>query len=164
METYDWTQFKLKIPVMAKKEKIYHAWASREGLESWFLRKALLTSADGSELPSGQNATEGSTYNWYWHGWDDNMVEKGEVVEANGSDRFSFTFGSAGTVHVSIGIEEGDTVVQLLQDGIPSNGQVKFHLGCSNGWTFYLANLKSVLEGGLDLRNRNKKIRNVVSS
>jgi hypothetical protein len=26
---------------------------------------------------------------------------------------------------------------------------------CQLGWTFYLANLKSVIEGGVDLRNKN---------
>lgn len=30
--------------------------------------------------------------------------------------------------------------------------------------TFYLANLKSVLEGGLDLRNKNVNIPNVISA
>jgi hypothetical protein len=32
------------------------------------------------------------------------------------------------------------------------------------GWTFYLANLKSVLEGGLDLRNKNARLQRLVNA
>ena len=32
------------------------------------------------------------------------------------------------------------------------------------GWIFYLANLKSVLEGGLDLRNKRMEITNVITA
>lgn len=37
-------------------------------------------------------------------------------------------------------------------------------VGCGEGWVFYLANLKSILEGGIDLRNKNDAIRNVLNS
>ncbi|MNF09593.1 hypothetical protein D3C80_2102910 [compost metagenome] len=62
--------------------------------------------------------------------------------------------------------EEGETVVEITQSEIPTDerSKVYYHLGCSEGWTFYLANLKSVAEGGLDLRNKNEKIKRVVSS
>lgn len=41
-----------------------------------------------------------------------------------------------------------------LADFRGPDGQPK-HIGYKTGWTFYLANLKSILEGGIDLRNRN---------
>lgn len=37
-------------------------------------------------------------------------------------------------------------------------------LGCSNGWTFYLTNLKSVYEGGLDLRNKDEKLSAMINN
>jgi hypothetical protein len=37
-------------------------------------------------------------------------------------------------------------------------------MGCLGGWTFYLANLKSYLEGGVDLRNKNLALNNMVNS
>jgi len=37
-------------------------------------------------------------------------------------------------------------------------------VGCGEGWTFYLANLNSYLQGGIDLRNKNEKIQGVISS
>jgi hypothetical protein len=39
-----------------------------------------------------------------------------------------------------------------------------YHLGCKTGWTFYLANLKSLMEGGIDLRNKNEKIQRVINA
>jgi len=39
-----------------------------------------------------------------------------------------------------------------------------FYIGCGKGWTFYMANLKSILEGGIDLRNKNAAIQNVINA
>ena len=58
------------------------------------------------------------------------------------------------------------TIVELTQDNIPpdDNPATNLHIGCGEGWTFYLANLKSYLEGGIDLRNKNEKIQGVINS
>lgn len=37
-------------------------------------------------------------------------------------------------------------------------------LSCKTGWTSYLANLKSVLEGGIDPRNKNEQLKAVINS
>ena len=47
---------------------------------------------------------------------------------------------------------------------INEKGKVQYHMGCLGGWTFYLANLKSYLEGGVDLRNKNLALNNMVNS
>lgn len=56
--------------------------------------------------------------------------------------------------------------MELVQAKIPTDeiSKVRLHLGCQNGWTFYLTNLKSIMEGGLDLRNKNVNIKRVVTS
>ena len=59
---------------------------------------------------------------------------------------------------------KGETVVELTQSRIPEDENRGIYVDCSYGWTFYLANLKSVLEGGIDLRNKNVDIQNVVNS
>lgn len=98
------------------------------------------------------------------------MVEFGEIVEVNGTDLIKFTFGGASaanmTVSVTIKNEEGEKIVELTQENIPEDedGKTKYHLGCMEGWTFYLANLKSILEGGIDLRNKNEKLQKVINS
>lgn len=101
-----------------------------------------------------------------WWGCGDDTDEKGTVLEQNGKDQFKFSFGKAGDVTVSIIKLEGETIVELTQENIPTDdkGFQYYHLGCKGGWTFYLANLKAVLEGGIDLRNRNEKIGEVISS
>ncbi|MOA18137.1 hypothetical protein D3C78_1384290 [compost metagenome] len=101
-----------------------------------------------------------------WFGYDDETIERGQVLEVNGKDFLKFTFGKAGVVSVELKQEEGETVVEITQSEIPTDerSKVYYHLGCSEGWTFYLANLKSVTEGGIDLRNKNEKIKRVVSS
>jgi hypothetical protein len=62
--------------------------------------------------------------------------------------------------------KEGENIVELLQENIPTDeqGMHSWHLGCKTGSTFYLANLKSVLEGGIDLRNKSEKLQRVINS
>lgn len=69
-------------------------------------------------------------------------------------------------VTVRIANESGINVVELTQENIPvdDDSRANYFVGCGEGWTFYLANLKSILEGGLDLRNKNVDIRKVINS
>jgi hypothetical protein len=48
------------------------------------------------------------------------------------------------------------SIVELTQENIPiENDPAKnLFVHCQTGWTFYMANLKSVIEGGIDLRNK----------
>ena len=52
------------------------------------------------------------------------------------------------------------------QYNIPTDetGKTDYHIGCREGWVFYLANLKSIQEGGIDLRNKNPGIKKVINS
>ena len=89
-----------------------------------------------------------------------------KVYISNGSDFFSFSFGKAGICTVTLKKESGMSVVELVQTEIPTDdmGKHYWHLGCKTGWTFYLTNLKSMLEGGIDLRNKDLLLKNVVNS
>ncbi len=92
------------------------------------------------------------TYQWTWHGYNDDMKHEGTVLEANGKDKFAFSFSSNCPVTVSIYKEQEEVIVELIEDNIPVDNARIFKHYTSNtmGWTFYLTNLKSVLEGGLD--------------
>ena len=89
---------------------------------------------------------------WKWNNWD--VEEIGEIREANGKDRISFTFGKGGIVHVELKDSKGGTEVILTQENIPSDEKSKmdFYVGCSTGWTFWLANLKAWMENGVLLQ------------
>ena len=166
MSAYNWTTFTVRVPVKAPVEKLYWCWGTREGIEYWFLRMSEYKKADGSLRERAEQAGQGDTYRWRWHGWPDDVTEEGSILDCNGKDFFKFSFGKAGNCAVTIKQEDTETIVELVQDLIPDNeeGRHYWHLGCKTGWTFYLANLKSLLEGGIDLRNRNENLKNVVNS
>lgn len=166
MKEYDWSQFIVRIPVRASISDLYEAWATRRGIEHWFLRMSEYKNSAGQLRDPGEFVSVGDTYAWRWHGWPDEVEERGTIVACNGNDQIDFTFGEAGVCHVRLLEEAGETIVQLQQTDIPTDerGKHYWHLGCKGGWTFYLANLKSLMEGGIDLRNRNEGLKQVVNS
>ncbi len=166
MANFDWSRFTVRINVKASTEKLYWCWASKEGIEYWFLRRSDYKKADGSFFTGDEYVKKGDRYSWWWHGYADDVVEHGEILEANGKDLFKFRFGAAGICTVKIYEEQGEQMVELVQDNIPTDDKSKqdWHIGCKTGWTFYLANLKSMLEGGIDLRNKNEKIQNMMNA
>ena len=170
MENYDWTRFTKRINIMGPLQEVYAMWSSQQKMESWFLRLCEFSSQEGVIKPETELAIKGDKYKWHWHGWPDTNVEHGEILEANGRDTFAFTFGGPVdnpmrvTVHLTS--ELGETIVSITQENIPTDekGKTSFHLGCGEGWTFYLANLKSICMGGVDLRNKNLQIGQVINS
>ena len=163
----DWDRFTVRINIKnVPIEKLYWAWASRKGMEYWFLRLSEYKTPSGKERNPNELVEKGDNYKWLWHGWSDDTVEHGEILDCNGKDFFKFSFGKAGNCSVSLREEEGERIVELVQDNIPSDeaGKHIWHVGCKTGWTFYLANMKSLFEGGIDLRNRNEKLQNVINS
>ena len=166
MQPHDWSKFSLKLPIKANPQDIYNAWTTPAGLESWFLRQADFVGEGGIPKGKQEAINTGDTYTWRWFGYSDDTTETGKVLAANGKDHFQFTFGIAGTVTVSLKNVEGETLIELVQDHIPTDekGKVDFHIGCQGGWLFYMVNLKSLLEGGIDLRNKNEKLKGVLNS
>lgn len=166
MPNHDWSTFTQRVPVRATIQQLYDAWATQAGLERWFLRKAEFTQPDKAVRDRESHVQQGDAYEWLWHGWSDDVVERGTVLEANGKDFFKFPFGKAGIVSVTIKAEQGLSLVELAQMGIPTDEDSKayFHVGCAKGWVFYLTNLKSIFEGGIDLRNRDVNLKNVITA
>ena len=166
MSNYDWSKFVTRINVNAPVENLYWCWATREGIEYWFLRMSEYKSPDGSLRAGDEPVKKGDNYVWRWHGWSDETTEYGSILDCNGKDLFKFSFGKAGDCTVIIKEELGQNIVELVQENIPDDeeGRRTWHLGCKTGWTFYLANLKSLLEGGVDLRNRDEGLKNVINS
>lgn len=163
---YDWSRFSLKIPIRASVDEIYARWATSEGLRSWFLRQADFVSNEGVPRAAAEPLRPGDKYVFRWFGYPDEVEEKGVVLSANHKDEFSFSFGKAGNVAVHITPFKDMTICQLEQTGIPTDEESikNFHIGCTRGWLFYLVNLKSLLEGGIDLRNRDLEIEDVVNA
>lgn len=164
--TYDWSKFTLRIDIQASKEAIYDAWVSQEIIDLWFLRKLRIYNNKGIEKDCFEKMEQGDSYEWWWYGQNDDVMETGAILEANGSDRVAFTFGKAGDCYISIYEEMGENIIELRQVNIPTDERSmhEFHLGCKVGWSFFLANLKSILEGGADLRNKNENLKRMANS
>jgi uncharacterized protein YndB with AHSA1/START domain len=166
MPPYDWSSFTKRITIKAKPHDIYRAFATQAGLEKWFLRLAEFTKPDLSHRGKDYQVQKGDTYHWLWFGYTDDVNENGKILEANGKDLLQFSFSGGSIVTVRIYTELTHVVAELKQEHIAltEESKVNYHLGCSTGWSFYLANLKSLLEGGIDLRNKDEAISDVVNS
>lgn len=160
-----WSEFKLRVNINAPIDKAYDAWVTQEGLESWFLKRADLM-AGTTVRQRADPAQKGDEYEFRWYGHPDSSSHKGKVIAADGKSQFTFTFSQDLPVSVSLYRECDETIVELIETFDPTEEEVvrKHYLGNMKGWIFYMINLKSVLEGGLDLRNRKEELKNVLTA
>ncbi|HLX90558.1 MAG TPA: SRPBCC domain-containing protein [Puia sp.] len=165
-QVYDWEQFVKRVTIKAPQQEIFDAWATQAGLESWFLRKAEFTDRHKKRRERHSRVEAGDTYLWLWFGYPDSMNEQHTILESNGKDHLKFRFSGGCLVTVTVKSEQGETICELAQEMSPAEAGKRqmFYIECGKGWTFYLANLKSVLEGGLDLRNKNPSIQSVINA
>lgn len=161
MTANDWTKFTITADFNTDARSIYKAWATPAGLESWFLRKADFYTITGRLREPEEFILKEDTYEWLWHGFDDNALQKGMVLEANSIDFLKFTFTDDTIVSINIRSANGLTILELTQENIKedANPNSNLFVQCQTGWTFYLANLKSIIEGGIDLRNKRMDVK-----
>ncbi|MBO9674517.1 MAG: SRPBCC domain-containing protein [Sphingobacteriaceae bacterium] len=164
MENFDWTTFTIRIAIKAELKEIYNAWTQASEIEKWFLSDASFFDENNVLLSKSQNVLKGDRYKWTWYLYDD--IENGTITNANGKDQLQFTFAGDCLVEVKLREEFEYIVVELTQKNIPEdeNSKRNIRLGCHNGWSFYLINLKSVYEGGLDLRNKDNRFKPMLNN
>lgn len=148
MKKLQWESFEKKIYINSTKQRLYNLWATQEGITTWFLQNAIFKNEKGTLRNASEIIQKNDTYTWFWHNWDGKA--EGKITEANGKDFIEFTFEGS---MVSIKLEEINKVVlvTLKQFNIPTDEESKLNIyfGCSNGWTFWLTNLKAYLEHGI---------------
>ena len=145
MGKLQWDTFVKKIYIKATIPDLYKLWATKKGITSWFLRDALYTTLRGDKRKPEEYIEKGDLYSWYWHNWDGK--EAGTVIEANGKDYIKISFAKS-TVTIKFEHKNNATLIILTQFEIPDDEENKMNIfyGCSNGWTFWLANLKAFVE------------------
>jgi uncharacterized protein YndB with AHSA1/START domain len=166
MGNYNWREFVKRITIHTEPSAIYNAWTTQEGLEGWFLSLAEFKSPQGVIRKRKEEFKQGDRYRWLWFGYDDTFAEENEIISVNGKDKVDFVFSGGCVVAVTVKQEDGETICELRQT-MPMEDeslQQHFFIECGKGWDFYMTNLKSILEGGVDLRNKNKKIQNVINA
>jgi len=161
MSQLSFDQFTKKIFIKSSLEKLYDCWATSNGITSWFLRKAEYRDKNGTVRASDSQMQAGDSYTWGWYNWDGE--ENGQVLQANGTDYIEITFAEVSKVSVHLQQQEGAVLLTLKQYEIPTDeqSQMNIHFGCSNGWTFWLANLKAYLEHGILLNETEYDLRNI---
>lgn len=152
-KTINWALFRRKININKPVDIIYNAWSTQNNIEQWFLEKAIYRTVDGKQKASDDTISKGDSFSWKWHNYD--IEENGTILEADGTNNISFTFGKAGNVHISLNATNTGTELTLTQDNIPTDDKSKrsFFYGCGTGWTFWLTNLKAWLEHGITLHD-----------
>jgi len=158
MKKLQWNSFTKKIYIHTTAEKLYYLWATPEGITSWFLKNALYTSSHGEKRKLPEYFQKGDSYVWYWHNWD--HPEEGTILEANGKDYIEILFGGC-KVSILLQKKSNVTLVTLTQFEIPEDNlsKLELHYGCSNGWTFWLTNLKAFVEHGILLNEKEIDLR-----
>ncbi|MBK9254517.1 MAG: SRPBCC domain-containing protein [Saprospiraceae bacterium] len=151
---HDWTSFSLSIGVKASLDDVYNAWTKSSEVEKWFLEKCKYKDTTNTILEGYQNVSTGYTYEWKWFLYD--SQEEGRILQANDIDFFQFSFAGDCLVDVELKTIGEYILVTLTQHNKPTDEKSIFNIriGCLEGWTFYLSNLKSYLETGFDLRNK----------
>lgn len=166
MTSHNWKQFIKRIPIRSSIPAIFKAWSTQEGLESWFLKLAEFKVPNGTIRKRNEPIQKGDRYQWLWFGYDDSVAEENEILFSNEMDELRFVFSGGCIVKVNIKEEAGEIICELEQT-MPMEDETEqryFFIECGKGWTFYLTNLKSILEGGPDLRNKNNEIHNVINA
>lgn len=163
MKNYDWTTFTRKIAIKSDLKTIYNAWTTSSEIEKWFLSKAVFLKTNET-IDATSNVDKEDTYQWNWFLYDD--LGEGKITEANGKDYLQFTFAGDCLVDVKLTQHKNSVIVELTQKNIPTDEESKrgIRLGCDFGWFFYMLNLKSVYEGGLDLRNKDSELKQMLNN
>jgi hypothetical protein len=164
MKNFDWTTFTRKIAIKSNLTDMYNAWTKAVEIEKWFLSNAVFLDTNKKPISKDQPIEKGFTYEWNWYLYE--VTERGKITNANGKDFIQFTFAGECLVDIKLSTQDNYVIVELTQKNIPTdeNSKQGIRLGCDTGWSFYLVNLKSVYEGGLDLRNKNTGFKGMVNS
>ena len=163
MQNFDWTRFTKRIAVKCDITTMYSAWAKSGELERWFLSNAVYFDEYQNMIDPNSQTQTGYTYAWDWHLYP--ITEHGKIIEANNKDLLRFSFAEDCEVEIRLTISGDHTIVELTQKNIPTDdrSKEKIRLGCASGWAFYLVNLKSIYEGGLDLRNKTPELKHMLN-
>lgn len=151
MHEYDWSQFHVRMYYLAPLEQVFRRFATAQGLESFFIRKATHTSSDGAARKPDALAQSGDQYAWeYVHSFS-----HGGIFERVDPPRcVCFTFG---TMKVTIHFRDlgNATEVDLHQTNCATTDPQRAwqHVNCRSCWIYFMTNLRSVLAGGSDLRD-----------
>jgi len=138
----------LRVPIFvhASPKKVFKWVSDPDRLTRWLSDRATLSGRKGGR---------------YSLGWDGGPTHSGKLLRFERGRSLTLAWQwpgqeSLGTTRLKIAIEpKGDgTIVRFVHSGFRSGGEwTELYEGAIRGWTYFLMNLKSVLESGCDLRS-----------
>lgn len=151
----DWTRFDLHVYIEAAPRRTLDAWATIDGMESFFVELMRITGPDGEERRPDEQASAGDHYTWRW---PTGRYVQGLYLEPEASDQVVFTFGDS-KVRVTAKPYSGGTLLRLRQFDIPDTEQARMHVhaNCRAAWVYFLSVLKTLLEQGVDGRDMTRE-------
>jgi uncharacterized protein YndB with AHSA1/START domain len=162
--SYDWTRFERRIFINAEPEAVFRAWAVPANIVRWFIASAEYVAQDGTPRPAKDVVMAGDTYQWHWH---QDLSSQGTILEVLENEKLVFTFGdkepgSDEKIIVTVEVtpeQDGVTLLRLVQENMADTPQahVSWHMQCNLGWSFFMTNLKGLLEYGVDLRETDRE-------
>ncbi|WP_340063776.1 SRPBCC domain-containing protein [Ascidiimonas aurantiaca] len=154
MNKLSFNRFTKKIYLKASIQEVYRCWSTPEGICEWFLKTAEYRNSRGKNRRSDEFIEAGDTYIWEWHNWEGR--ESGMILKVAAPELLVFSFAETCEVRITLTNKGVHTLLCLEQYHIPTDedSKLKIHYGCSNGWTFWLTNLKAYLEHGILLNEK----------
>ena len=141
----DWSVFTLRIVIKKSPARVFKAWTDGKELSKWFTVK--------SEIEPKKNGR-------LYFEWLAGEKMDAWVISIVKNKSFVFPFGPKGeAVRVNFKNLGSYCICELIQYNMKTDPISKWnmHRGCIQGWTFFLTNLKSYLEHGIDLRSHDPK-------
>ncbi len=152
-KNFNWDKFSHSIYLDADPEKVFEYLATPSGITGWFMGEAKYYYKDLHIRLGNETVKKGDSFLWKWLNKD--LELKGIVTESNDNSIFQFTFSPLYLVTTKVTKEGNKTKLTLTQEYQKSAEKDEFnYLNCCVCWVFFLTNLKSVIENGIDLREK----------
>lgn len=150
-ENFNMNSFTHGIYLNAPAEDVYELIATPSGIIRWFMGKAKYYYKDMNIRLGNEFAEKGDSFLWTWLNKDFEL--KGIVTDSIKNKVFEFTFSPLYIVTIKLSPEADKTKLTLTQEYQESAVKNDFnYINCCTSWVFFLTNLKSVIENGIDLR------------
>jgi uncharacterized protein YndB with AHSA1/START domain len=150
----DWTRFQLYVAIDATPDHIFRSWSTSQGMEGFFVEMMAIRDQDGRLLDPDEPVSRGCHYVWRW---DSGALVSGEFLDVLPGRELSFTFGES-KVRIRLQTQQTGTILELCQFDMKDTEQNRMHLytNCRSAWVYFLTVLKTLLEHGIDGRDKSR--------